>query len=88
MILAIFLLLITLAVIAFAIITYKKNNKLFIYSLVGVLVIFTIIPFVVKPALHKPFSVSVIDYIIKFNNDGSVTTTKQTTTNVLKEYNN
>ena len=85
MILAIILLFIISAIIIFATIAYKKNIQLFISTLISVLVI---VPFVIKPALHKPFSVSIIDYIIKFNTDGSVTTTKQTTTTVLKEDNN
>ncbi|MDD3237998.1 MAG: hypothetical protein PHV37_07880 [Candidatus Gastranaerophilales bacterium] len=32
-----------------------------------------------KPKLHAPVSMSVIDYLIKFNDDGSVITTKKTT---------
>ena len=36
-----------------------------------------------RPALHKPLSMSVIEYLIKINTDGSVTTTKQTTTTEL-----
>lgn len=40
---------------------------------------------IVKPVMHKPFSVNVIEYLIKINDDGSVTTTKQTTTTVLEE---
>ena len=88
MILAIILLFIISAIIIFATIAYKKNIQLFISTLISVLVLFSIVPFVIKPALHKPFSVSIIDYIIKFNTDGSVTTTKQTTPTVLKEDNN
>lgn len=33
-----------------------------------------------KPALHKPFQLNIEDYLIKFNSDGSVTTTKTITT--------
>ncbi len=36
-----------------------------------------------RPPLHKPLSLSVIEYLIKINTDGSVTTTKQTTTTEL-----
>lgn len=38
-----------------------------------------------KPQVHKTFSISVIDYLIKFNEDGSITTTKQTTTTEIKQ---
>lgn len=37
-----------------------------------------------NPQMHKMFSMSVIDYLIKFNDDGSITTTKQTTTTEIK----
>lgn len=36
-----------------------------------------------RPQMHKPLSVNVIEYLIKINSDGSMTTTKQTTTTVL-----
>lgn len=39
---------------------------------------------VTNPQMHKMFSMSVIDYLIKFNDDGSITTTKQTTTTEIK----
>lgn len=35
---------------------------------------------IIKPIMHKEFSFGVVDYLIKFNTDGSVTTIKQTTT--------
>lgn len=38
-----------------------------------------------KPDEHKPFAMSVIDYIVNFNNDGSVTTTKQVTTHQVNK---
>ncbi len=37
-----------------------------------------------QPVMHKPFSINIIEYLIKFNDDGSVSTTKQTTTTVLE----
>ncbi|MBR1424275.1 hypothetical protein IJ579_01780 [bacterium] len=40
---------------------------------------------VTKPVMHKPFSINIIEYLIKINTDGSVTTTKQTTTTVLED---
>ena len=37
-----------------------------------------------KPVMHKPFSVNTIEYLLKINKDGSVTTTKQVTKTVIK----
>ena len=85
--LAIILLILILIAITLAILTYTKNKKQFVTLLICALAVFTIIPIVKKPALHKPFSISIIDYIVKFNTDGSITTTKQTTSTVMKEDN-
>lgn len=60
-------------------------NKSFFIILSLVFVIATGFIVVQKPVMHKTFSLSVIDYLIKFNTDGSVTTTKQTTTTQLKQ---
>jgi hypothetical protein len=38
-----------------------------------------------KPELHKPFSLNTIEYLLKINKDGSVTTTKQVTQTIYKE---
>ena len=38
-----------------------------------------------KPELHKPLSLETIEYLLKINKDGSLTTTKQVTRTVLKE---
>lgn len=59
-------------------------NKSFFIIFTLVLVIATGFIIVQKPVMHKAFSLSVIDYLIKFNTDGSVTTTKQTTTTQIK----
>jgi len=40
-----------------------------------------------QPDMHKPFSLNTIEYLFKINKDGSVTTTKQVTTNVLEGVN-
>ena len=39
----------------------------------------------VKPDMHKPFSMSTIEYLLKVNKDGSVTTTKQITQTVINQ---
>ena len=38
---------------------------------------------VAKPDMHKRFSVNIIEYLMKINKDGSVTTTKQVTQTVV-----
>lgn len=58
--------------------------------LTGILLFLTVICLtvgicVLQPSMHKPFSINVIEYLVKFNDDGSVTTTKQTTTTVLED---
>ncbi len=37
------------------------------------------------PAMHKPFSIDIVDYLIKINDDGTTTTTKQTTRTILQK---
>ena len=41
--------------------------------------------FFIQPKMHKPFSIDIIEYLIKFNNDGTMTTTKQTTKTIMKK---
>ena len=38
-----------------------------------------------KPELHKPLSLNTIEYLLKINKDGSVTTTKQVTQTIIKQ---
>ena len=60
-------------------------NKTFLIFFISVFVVVTAFIVIQKPVMHKAFSLSVIDYLIKFNTDGSVTTTKQTTTTHVKQ---
>ncbi len=39
----------------------------------------------VSPKMHKPFQLNIIEYIMKINSDGSITSTKSVTTTVIKE---
>ena len=39
----------------------------------------------IAPKMHKQFSVSVIEYLIKINDDGSMSTTKKTTQTILQK---
>lgn len=70
-------------IVAFFVIS--KNRKNFAITLLIVTLVATVGLCVKRPVLHKPFSISVIDYFIKFNSDGSMTTTKQTTTTEIQE---
>ena len=60
-------------------------NKSFFIIIGIILVVATGFVLVSKPVMHKQFNVSVIDYLIKFNDDGSMTTTKQTTITQVQE---
>ncbi len=48
-------------------------------------VLLTIALCIIKPVIHKQFSINTIEYLIKINDDGTMTTTKQTTTTVLEK---
>lgn len=63
----------------------RFNLKLFTVLTVSLLIILTIGIVVKKPQMHKQLQVNVIEYLLKINSDGSVTTTKSVTTNVVKE---
>ena len=63
----------------------KLNLKLFTTFVICSLLILSIVFIIKKPQMHKPFQINVIEYIMKINSDGSVTTTKSVTTNVIKE---
>ncbi|MBO7672042.1 hypothetical protein J6S88_01395 [bacterium] len=57
-------------------------NRKIIFVLL-ILVILTFVCAVKIPAMHKPFQLNIIEYILKFNDDGSMTTTKTTTTTTI-----
>ncbi len=63
------------------------DKKIFIISVIAAIVTATGVICTIQPPMHKQFSISVVDYLLKFNTDGSITTTKQTTTTVIKEGN-
>lgn len=58
--------------------------KVILIALLTFMAVTSVALMVTKPQMHKMFSMSVIDYLIKFNDDGSITTTKQTTTTEIK----
>ena len=80
--LAVFLLLVS--AIVFALVKFLPLKIAGI--VIGVFaVILTIGICLAKPQMHKPFSIDVIEYFIKINDDGSMTTTKQTTKTILRK---
>lgn len=81
MILALISLLI-LVVLAFVL---MKSLKLFFFAAVLGIILVTAGVYFAKPVQHKQFAIQVIDYLIKFNTDGSITTTKQTTTTQIQK---
>lgn len=65
----------------------KKNFlRLSIILVLIMTFIATVIFCCTKPKMHKPFEISVIEYIIKINKDGSTTYTKEVTTTKIKEH--
>lgn len=58
--------------------------KVVLIALLTFMAVSSVAIMVTNPQMHKMFSMSVIDYLIKFNDDGSITTTKQTTTTEIK----
>lgn len=68
---------------------FKFVPKANLSKLGGAVFIFVILASIclciIKPVMHKPFSINTIEYLIKINDDGTMTTTKQTTTTVLEK---
>ncbi len=58
-----------------------------LFSILGliILAVLTVVLCVSNPKIHKPFQLNIIEYILKINSDGSVTSTKSVTTTVIKE---
>ena len=75
-----------IVVIAFLLINsmIKLSLKLIGIGVLIVISVFTIYICLTQPKMHKPFSLNTIEYLLKINKDGSMTTTKQVTHTVLK----
>ena len=58
--------------------------KVVLIALLTFMAVTSVAIMVTNPQMHKMFSMSVIDYLIKVNEDGTITTTKQTTTTEIK----
>ena len=75
-----------LSLLALFILKTVKNMNFKVAGLVLIVLMFvaTIGICVASPQMHKMFSINIIDYLIKFNDDGSMSTTKQTTQTVIQ----
>ncbi len=85
MVLALILLIIFLTLLIIFVNLYKINSKAVLAILVLLTFVISSTVCVLKPQIHKPFSIDVIEYFIKINDDGSMTTTKQVTKTVIKD---
>ena len=63
----------------------KNKIKIILISLIMFTVITGIVLCTIKPQMHKQFNFNVIEYFLKINPDGSMTSTKQITTMEVKE---
>ena len=77
--------LISLLILVVLAVIFMKSLKLFLFAAIFGIILVTAGVYVAKPVQHKQFAIQVIDYLIKFNTDGSVTTTKQTTTTQIQK---
>ena len=73
-----------LIIVVLAVILMRSLKIFFVAAFLTVLLVTAGVYFA-KPVQHKQFAIQIIDYLIKFNTDGSVTTTKQTTTTQLQK---
>src|SRR5574344_417002 len=64
---------------------FPTTNSKLISMLLCLTLFCTIYICVQKPKLHKMFSINTVEYLIKINDNGSLTTTKKTTTTTLRE---
>lgn len=78
---------ITLGILAVVLVIIKVLNL----NIMGISVVILCIALIftagicfTKPIMHKQFSIDIVDYLIKFNDDGTMSTTKQTTKTILK----
>ncbi len=65
----------------------KFGLKVVFLAILAIAVSLTIWICIAQPDMHDPFSLNTIEYLLKLNKDGSVTTTKQVTETVIKENN-
>ena len=85
MILAIILLLIVILSITILLFLSNKNLKIYLCVISIIIVLSTLFVCIKIPKVHKVISFQFINYLIKFENSGDVSITKQTTSTVYKK---
>ena len=60
------------------------EKKYFVSLMVSILIL-SVGLCVAKPKIHKPFSINIIEYVIKFKTNGQIDTIKTTTSTTLEE---
>ena len=63
----------------------KIGIKIALFIVLAIAVAGTIYVCTQQPDMHKAFSIDTIEYLLKINKDGSITTTKQVTQTVQKD---
>ena len=84
-----FILALVVSLIAISLIIGLKfmNTKTAIFCMLFVMLCSTVSICFISPKMHKQFLIGVVEYLIKINDDGSMSTTKQTTQTVLQKQN-
>ena len=77
--------LVFVSILLFVIYKQNLNIKLLIIVIFLLTTILTVYVCITQPMMHNRMSLNVMDYLIKFNNDGSITTTTKVTTEIYKE---
>ena len=79
MVLAVVLLLIVVLTIVILLFLSNKNLKYYCIGIFVLTILVTVGICFKIPKMHNPMSFQVVDYLIKFENTGDITITKQTT---------
>lgn len=79
-----------LAIVFLWVLKSVKNLSLKITTIICIAAMIAATTFIciATPVMHKPFSINVIEYLIKINDDGSVSTTQKTTQTVIQKKQN
>ena len=77
-----------IAVIILALVLFKIINfglKVIGFLILAIVLGVTIWIYSAPPEMHKPFSLETIEYLLKINKDGSLSTTKQVTKTIYTQ---
>ena len=78
---------IVLLIIVFAVLMFLsgRNLRAYGFALLLLMLFITIVFCIISPKMHKPVSFEFVDYLIKFEDSGKVTVTKQVTSTKYKK---